>query len=167
MTSRAIEVAYEDATLRIVRHGALVCCAWIDAPTVAQLGEMRRAAIAAEREHPNATACFNGILRGGNKFPAEVRAEVERNARDPELFTRGVAHLVLLPGWQGPAARAFVRGAIALARAPAPNRVFSSARAAAAWLAERLDGSTEASVLRAWDAARLRDVDTPGVVTPR
>lgn len=165
MTPRAIEVAYEDATLRIVRDGALVCCAWIDAPTVTQLREVRRAALEAEREHPS--ACLNGILRGGNKFPAEVRAEVERNARDPELFTRGVAHLVLLPGWQGPAARAFVRGAIAFARAPAPNRVFSSARAAAAWLAERLDGSTREGVLRAWDAARPRDADTPGTVTPR
>lgn len=145
--------AHEDGSLRLVRAGGLVVAAWTDVPTVEQLRIVRRHAQDAEREHPGRSAYLNAILRGGHRFPAEVRAELGHDARDRSFFTRGVAHLVLLPGWQGPAGRAVVRSAIALARTPFPHRVFSDARSAARWLAARLDGSAEA-ILRAWDDAR-------------
>lgn len=151
MTAAAL--AHEDRSLRLVRNGGLVVAAWTDAPTVEQLRIVRRLAKDAEREHPSGTAYLNAILGGSNRFPAEVRAELERDARDGSLFTRGVAHLVLLPGWQGPAGRAVVRTALALARTPFAHRVFSDARPAATWLAQRLEWPTD-TVLRAWDAAR-------------
>jgi hypothetical protein len=131
-----------------------VVAAWTDAPEVEQLRVVRRLGLEAERERPNATAYLNGIVRGGNRFPAEVRAEMEVNARDANLFTRGVAHVVLLPGWLGSTARAIARGAIAVGRPPVTNLVFAAAPPAAKWLAERLgEPWTADRVMRAWAVA--------------
>ena len=156
MTDRAPVVAHDDGVLRLVCAANLLVAAWTEAPTVEQLRLVRERGHELERAHPRASAYLNGIVRGGNRFPAEVREEMEASARDRGMFTRGVAHLVLLPGWQGPAARAVVRGAIAIARAPAPNRVFATPEDAAAWLAERLGAPWCAEdVTRAWaEAAR-------------
>src|SRR2546428_8586344 len=117
-----MDIVHDDGALRLGVLRNLVIGVWREAPTVAQLRLVDTQARRAGSVAP--VGYINAILSGSGRFPPEVRAEVARHARDSTLARAGIAHLVLLPGWQGPAARAFVRGAIALAQSPYPNRVF-------------------------------------------
>lgn len=132
-------ILHDDGELRLGATRNLLVAVWREAPTVEQLRVVERAIVALAKERGESVGYVNAILAGGNRFPPEVREEVTRIARAPLPYV-GVAHLVKLPGWKGPAARAFVRAAITIANAPAPNRVFRDERACAAWMCDRLGG---------------------------
>jgi hypothetical protein len=112
---------------------------WREAPTVEQLKTVSEHSRKTAKEY-GGVGYINAILSGSGRFPPEVRAEVAHHARDASIKRLGVAHLVLLPGWQGPAARAFVRAAITIAHAAAPNRVFRDDARCAEWMASQLNG---------------------------
>ncbi len=149
-----VEIVHDDGTLRLGVERNLVIGVWREAPTVAQLRTVDAHVRRAAKDGP--IGYINAILAGSGNFPPEVRAEVARQARDASIPRVGVAHLVLLPGWKGPAGRAVVRAAIALANAPAPNRVFGDPEHCAEWLASRMQGEwtavTVASAYRATSA---------------
>jgi hypothetical protein len=136
-----IALLHDDGALKLGATKNLVIGVWRETPTVDQLRMVEDASRAIAKQRNEAIAYINAILEGSGRFPPEVRAEVARLARDTTLPRVGVAHLILLSGWQGPAARAFVRAAIAIARAPAPNRVFRDIRACADWMSKRLGGA--------------------------
>jgi hypothetical protein len=140
-----VQIVHDDGALRLGVLRNLVIGVWREAPTVEQLRTVDDRARLASKDGP--IGYINAILAGSGNFPPEVRAEVTRQARDASLPRAGVAHLVLLPGWKGPAARAFVRAAITLAHAPAPNRVFRDAEHCADWLADRMPGEWSSSAI--------------------
>lgn len=148
-----IDIVHDDGRLRLGVERNLLIGVWREAPTVDQLRRVEAEA----RKSAAPIGYLNAILAGSGNFPPEVRAEVARQARDASIPKAGVAHLVLLPGWKGPAARAFVRGAIAIAKSPSPNRVFRDPEHCAEWLADRMTGEWTASeVLAAYrEASRL------------
>lgn len=146
-----VDVLHDDGTLRLGALRNLLIGVWREAPTVEQLRTVADRTREATVRHPEGVGYINAILAGSGRFPPEVRAEVARQARDASIRRLGVAHLVLLPGWKGPAARAFVRAAITIANAPAPNRVFGDDESCAKWLASRMaNGWTAAAIVSAY-----------------
>lgn len=139
-------ILHDDGALRLGAERNLLIGVWREAPTVEQLRTVHAHARKLAEAH-GGVGYINAILSGSGKFPQEVREEVARQARDATVKRLGVAHLVKLPGWQGPAARAFVRAAITIAHAAAPNKVFRDDESCAKWMASQLgDFSSEAIV---------------------
>jgi hypothetical protein len=145
------EILHDDGALRLGAMRNLLIGVWREAPTLEQLRLVAQHTHEMTKEHREGVGYINAILSGSGSFPPEVRAEVARQARDASIRRLGVAHLVLLPGWQGPAARPFVRAALTVARAPPPTRVFGDDQSCARWLASRMaDGWTADAIARAY-----------------
>ena len=142
-----VEILHDDGALRLGALRNLLIGVWREAPTVEQLRTVADRTRETTKTHPEGVGYINAILSGAGRFPPEVRAEVARHARDASIRRLGVAHLVLLPGLQGPAARAFVRAAIAFAKTPAPNRVFRDDKSCARWLASLMAGGWTADAI--------------------
>lgn len=141
-------ILHDDGTLKLGATKNLIVAVWRETPTVEQLRLIEEKS--REQSKHGAIGYINAILAGSGRFPPEVRAEVTRLARDAAIPRVGTAHLVLLSGWQGPAARAFVRAAIAIARSPYVNRVFRDAGSCSSWMADRL-GWSASDVERAYE----------------
>jgi hypothetical protein len=99
------------------------------------------------------TALANVAVRGTPKFTSDVRDELLRMSRDPELLPLARAHVVVAPGLVGAAVRAFLSTTLFLSRVAVPTKVLSSFDSAAAWLVDPLSrGDTR------WTRAELLEL---------
>ena len=133
----AFLVVHEDENLRLVTSRNVLVAVWTDAPTVAQMHTLERAARRLGTAHRE-TGFANVAVRGTPSFSSEVREEVLRLSRNPKLLSLARAHVIIAPGLVGAAVRAFLSTTLLLARVPVPTKVLSSFDAAAAWLVDPL-----------------------------
>lgn len=132
-----LRVLHRDPTLTIAVADNLQISVWRDAPTLAQMRAFSRAAHDVRRVHSRGAALFNAVLSGTPRFTDEVREEARRLTMEGE-FTLGVAHVILVGGLGGVAARAFLATVVLLGRPREATRVFGEVPAAASWLAAQL-----------------------------
>lgn len=132
-----LEPLYADGVLRIESCRNLLLCAWSDAPNVDQMRTFRVHARALDRRYPNNVALLNAVLSGTPRFSEGVRDEARRLIAEG-VMKLGSAHLILVGGLGGAAARAFLSAAILLGRSALPARVLGETEQAARWLSERL-----------------------------
>jgi hypothetical protein len=145
-TGPAWEVLHEDATLRIWAIRDLIGVVWFEAPAYEQVQELRRIAKVRGRAFSDGIGLFQVVVRGTPRFTDEVRAEVEKIARD-NVFSRGGAHIILVDGLAGSAARAFLSTILLIRRQRAPAKVFGEIAEAAKWFAREVGGPCQASEL--------------------
>jgi hypothetical protein len=138
-----LETVHADSILRVVTSRNVQVNVWSNAPTLDQMLVFGRTGTALKRRYPRGTGLINLIVDGTPSFSEPVRAEVVRLMQQPEIFSLGAAHLILVSGFSGTAARAFLSTAILIARPRRPNKVFSQPEPAAAWLAPLLAGGAE------------------------
>jgi hypothetical protein len=138
-----LETVHADPTLRIITSRNVQVNLWSNAPDLEQMRLFARASVAHGRRFPRGTGLLNLIVGGTPSFTEPVRAEVIKVMMQPELFSLGSAHVILLGGFSGTAARAFMSTVILLARPRRPNKVFGEAEPAIAWLAPLLAGGAE------------------------
>lgn len=156
------ETLYTCPQLEIAASRNLIVLAWYEHPTVAIMREIARAGRAVARQYPGGSAMINIFLSGTPKFSDEVREEVVRVNRDASLYPLGAARLILLPGLQGVAVRAFLNTVTLLSRQAArPTQAFGDLHEAAVWLTPRLERSGER-----WTVGEVVAVATP-YLTPR
>jgi hypothetical protein len=159
----AWEVLYEDPTLRIWALGAVVGVVWFEAPTYEQMLELHRIARQRVRAYPDGIGLFQLVVRGTPRFTDEVRSEVERLSRD-NVFELGGAHVILVDGLAGSAARAFLSTVLLVRKKLGPAKVFGGIAEAAEWFARELGGRCHASDLERLGRAL---VDSGGRPSPR
>jgi hypothetical protein len=132
------ETVHQEATFRLVVSENLLVAVWSEAPELDQMHAFVRALRAVIGKHGRRTGSINLILAGTPRFTDDVRAEAVRLMRDPRLQSSCTAHIVLVGGLAGAAARAFMSTVLLLGRPATPSRVFSETRTAAMWLAPLL-----------------------------
>jgi hypothetical protein len=137
-----LQIQQEDerSVMAVARNVAFV--GWRGTPTAAGVRTWQRLAQRLAAKHPGGTACFDIVVAGTPNMSDDVRRAATDLAGDPNLFTLGVAHVLLMPGLAGTAVRAFISTILLIARAPAPQKVFAATEPAAAWLAPRLEDWT-------------------------
>jgi hypothetical protein len=153
-----LEKFFEDARCLIHRERNIAFVGWRDAPRVEQIREWHRVGRAIAKDFPGEGACVDIVLRGKPDFDDAMRKEAERLARDPQIFERGFAHVLLIPGLAGAAVRAFINTVLIVARPPAPAKVSADVASAVAWLHPKISGWDTASLTTACDEliTRLR-----------
>jgi hypothetical protein len=135
---RGTATLHDDATLHVESRDDLLIVVWRDAPTGPQMLVFENAAREHARAWPKGTACANLVVSGTPRFSDEVRTAAARMSRDRTLLGLGVAHVVLVGGLRGTAARAFLGGIVLIAGLSRRAHVFGDIDASSAWLAEKL-----------------------------
>jgi hypothetical protein len=153
---RGGSVLHEDATLRIETRDDLMVVVWRDAPTGPQMLAFENAAREHARSWPKGTACANVVVSGTPRFTDEVRTSAARMSRDRTLLSLGVAHVVLVGGLRGTAARAFLGGIVLIAGLSRRAQVFGEIDPSAAWLADKLSRGAAGGWTAAEVGAELR-----------
>jgi hypothetical protein len=165
--AEAWDVLYEDPTLRVWALRDLLGVAWFEAPTREQMVELQRLAKARARTHPKGVGLFQLVVRGTPRFTDDVRAEVDRITKE-NTFARGSAHIILVQGLAGAAARAFLSTVLLVRRSSIPAKVFSDLDAAAAWCAREIEPAWHADqVLRMAQALVASGDHPPSSIRPR
>lgn len=154
------EVLYEDATLRVWAVRNVLGVVWFEAPTLEQMRELTRIGKVRGRTHPDGLGLFQLVVRGTPRFTDEVRAEVERVARE-NVFARGGAHVILVDGLAGSAARAFLSTVLLIRRRRAPTKVFGDIGEAATWFAREVGGPCQPSELERMGRALVDSGERP------
>lgn len=150
-----MELLHDDGTARFGRARNLVVSGWSDAPRVVQLHKLRRVLEGVAKEHEGDFGLLNVVYRGTPEFSAETRAALARLVGDPLAHGRGVAHVFLLGGLAGAAARVFLGTALLAGKATPFHKIFGGVDDAAAWLAPRLS-----SQKARWTAAGVVEAAT-------
>ena len=156
----AWEVLHEDATLRIWAMRNVVGVVWFEVPNHAQVQELYRIGKARGRAHPGGLGLFQVVVRGTPRFTDEVRAEVEKLTRE-NTFARGGAHIILVQGLAGAAARAFLSTVLLMRMRRAPAKVFGDISEAATWFARGLGSPWQPIELERMGHALVESGDRP------
>lgn len=134
----------------------LVIARWDGTPTGAQLRALETHAAEIARAYPRGVALMNVVVGAArSRFDEEARAETARIVKAERESSLGVANVVLLDGFAGVAARAFLSTVTAVARPRSPMQTFAAIDRAAVWLAERLSSVEPWSpedIAMAWQA---------------
>jgi hypothetical protein len=104
---------------------------------------MARAVFGNANRYRRDCGVLNLLLDGRPNFRDDVREELVKLMRDPRVQGKGAAHVILVPGLAGSAARAFISTLFLLSRSPSPNKVFAQLEAGATWLAPLLSTGRE------------------------
>lgn len=156
----AWEILHEDPTLRIWAIRNVLGVVWFEAPNFEQLQELNRIGKVRSRAYPEGLGLFQLVVRGTPRFTDEVRAEVERMARE-NVFARGGAHIILVDGLAGSAARAFLSTVLLIRRQRAPAKVFSEIGEAATWFVREVGGHCQPGELERMGRAMVDSGDRP------
>jgi hypothetical protein len=148
-----LDVIYEDDVLSLVGSKNVRVAIWRDAPTLAQMKEVDRAARALARENPAGTGWVNLVVDGVPRFTQDVREEVGRLTRENTPNALANAHVILLDGFRGVAVRAFFSTVLLVTRSAVPFRAFGDIESASRWMAPLLAPSGVT-----WDAQSLAAV---------
>ena len=132
------QTIHQEATFRLCVSENLLVAVWTEAPELEQMRAFGRALRALLSKHGRRTGSINLILSGTPRFTDTVRAEAVRLMKDPRLQSSCTAHIVLVGGLAGAAARAFLSTVVLLGRPATPSKVFGETRTAAIWLAPLL-----------------------------
>jgi hypothetical protein len=135
MRRAQIEIVHHDPTLRAGISRNLFICIWTGTPEVAHVRVMRRSFQTLVTRYRERFGFLDVVVSGTPRFTDEVRNEVVRLIRDPNLQGRGSAHVILLPGLGGTTTRAFLSTVLLLGRSSTPAKVFGELSGGAAWLA--------------------------------
>lgn len=119
----AIEELFADERLLVAYAPEVVICGWRDAPTEVQMRAMAEHGRRIEQAHGPA-ALLNIAFSGVPKFSDEVRSLATQYTRDPTLFARCRAHVVIIGGFRGAAVMAFINTFLLLGHPPRPTKVF-------------------------------------------
>jgi len=135
---------------------------WRSAPLADDMRRWRSFGHTLCRTYPEGSACIDLVVSGTPSFSSEMRKESEQFASDAKIFPNGIAHIVLLEGLAGTAARAFISTVLLVARTPTPSKSFADSRTAAPWLRERLGkGWSEVQIFDAYRALAAKLAERP------
>ncbi len=155
------DLLHDDASFRLGVRKNLVVPVWSNTPEVAHIRAFGRALAAVHATHGKAFGVFDVVVAGKPNVGDDTRDELLGILKDPRFDGHVAAHVVLIPGFQGAAVRAFLSTVSLVSRMRTVSKFFGEVREAAAWIAPHLSqGGREA-----WSA---RDVlEAVAVVTQR
>lgn len=136
-------ILHDDGFSRFAIARNLVVAVWFEAPRAVQLHGMGRLIGRVAQEWGGDFGVLNVIHGGTPEFSGETRIALSALVGDATMHGRGVAHVFLVGGLVGAAARVFLGTAMLVGRAGPLHRIFTGVPVAAAWLAGRFAGGCE------------------------
>jgi hypothetical protein len=133
-----VEVLHDEPKFGLAARRNLIVALWRDAPRVEWFRAIREVAWPHASGVPEGGGWINLIVSGTPRFSDEARREAAEVSKRDDLYTRGTAHVVTLPGLAGAATRAFLGTIFLLARSKTPTKVFATTADASQWLAPLL-----------------------------
>ena len=126
------EPFFADSIVRLASDGNLMLAAWLNAPTMPQMNKMWELNLVLRGKFPR-VGYLGLILSGVPNFSNDVRQEAARQSSvsEQDLAT---AHVVLVSGIVGAAARTFLTTVTLIARPKQPTKVFGELEAAVRWI---------------------------------